>query len=83
LDIDINEGSFDNRYCIFHGEANEYSWQEPGDIIVFIQEVAHEVFKRKGADLLIEKEITIKEALTGFDLEIDKLDGSKLQIKSN
>jgi len=40
------------------------------------------VFKRKGADLLIEKEISLLESLCGCDFAIDFLDGSKLRIKS-
>ena len=34
----------------------------------------------KGADLLIEKEITLLEALTGVDFVVTHLDGSKLRI---
>lgn len=42
----------------------------------------HKTFKRKGADLLIEKEITLLEALTGVDFVITHLDGTKLRIKN-
>jgi DnaJ family protein A protein 2 len=38
---------------------------------------------RKGADLFIEKEITLLEALTGVDLVITHLDGRKIRIKNN
>jgi len=42
----------------------------------------HKVFKRKGADLLMEKEITLLEAVTGVDFVINHLDGSKLRVKN-
>jgi DnaJ family protein A protein 2 len=40
------------------------------------------VFKRKGADLMIEKEIPLIEALTGVDFVIKHLDGRKIRIKN-
>ena len=40
------------------------------------------MFKRKGADLLMEKEISLLEALTGIDFVLTHLDGRKLRIKN-
>jgi len=42
----------------------------------------HELFKRKGADLMIEKEITLLQALTGVDFILKHLDGRKIRIKN-
>jgi len=42
----------------------------------------HKTFKRQGADLIIEKDISLYEALTGLNFEINHLDGSKLKIKT-
>lgn len=42
----------------------------------------HKLFKRKGADLLIEKEISLLEALTGLDMCITHLDGSEKRIQN-
>jgi len=42
--------------------------------------VPHKVFERKGADLYIEKKITLLEALTGLTFEIAHLDGKKIKI---
>merc|ERR1711998_190783 len=39
-------------------------------------------FKRKGADLFIEMDISLVEALCGFQTEITHLDGRKLLIKT-
>ena len=38
----------------------------PGDLLVLVEEMSHEVYKRKGKDLLIAKQITLTEALCGF-----------------
>jgi DnaJ family protein A protein 2 len=51
-------------------------------VIIIVQEIANKTFKRKGADLLLEKEITLEQALTGVDFCITHLDGSKIRIKN-
>lgn len=43
----------------------------------------HKDFKRKGADLVIEKEITLLEALTGVNFVFTHLDGKKIRVKNN
>jgi len=40
------------------------------------------VFKRQGADLLMTKEITLVESLTGVDFILETLGGKKISIKS-
>lgn len=47
---------------------------------VFIEK--HKVFTRKGADLFVDKKITLLEALTGFNIEIKLLDNSMLKIST-
>merc|ERR1712038_1007027 len=42
----------------------------------------HAEFKRKGADLFVERKISLVEALCGFELEFTHLDGRKLLIKT-
>jgi len=67
---------------VFHGEADEFPGMEPGDVVIIVQEQPHQTFKRKGADLLLEKEITLAEALTGVDFVLTHLDGKKIRIKN-
>jgi len=43
----------------------------------------HKMFTRKGADLVIEKKITLLEALTGTSFIIKHLDGRKIKIESD
>jgi len=40
----------------------------------------HKMFKRKGADLMIDKEITLLEALSGVDFTFTHLDGRQVRI---
>lgn len=55
----IDKGSPDGAKYIFHGEADEHPDKEAGDVVFIVQEQKHETFKRKGADLLITKHITL------------------------
>lgn len=43
----------------------------------------HKDFKRKGADLVIEKEIPLLEALTGVNFIFTHLDGKKIRVQNN
>ena len=42
----------------------------------------HKIFTRKGADIYMEKKISLLEALTGFNFEIKLLDNSKVKIST-
>jgi len=59
IDADIDKGAPNNQAYTFYGEADEFPGAEPGDVIIIVQEQPHKLFKRKGADLLMEKEITL------------------------
>ena len=82
LEVTIDKGAPNGEKYVLHGEADEYPGIEPGDVIIQVVEQKHELFKRKGADLLIEKEITLIEALTGVDFVITHLDDRKIRIKN-
>lgn len=67
---------------MFHGESDAHPDKDPGDVVLVVNEQPHSLFKRKGADLLIEKEITLLESLTGVDFVVDFLDGSKFRVQT-
>jgi DnaJ family protein A protein 2 len=80
LTCEIDKGSPSGEQFTLHGEGDCVPDVEPGDVIVVIKVKEHPVFKRKGADLMIEKEITLLEALTGVDFSITHLDGREIRI---
>lgn len=82
LEVMIEKGMNHNQKIPFRGMADEKPNMEPGDVNFIIQEKEHEVFKRKGADLLITKTLSLNEALTGFEWIITHLDGREIVIKS-
>lgn len=67
---------------ILEGEADQVPDQEPGDIIFGLVQTEHETFRRAGADLSAEIEITLAECLCGFSRVImTHLDGRGLHIQ--
>lgn len=82
LEAEIDKGTPNGYQYTFHGEADEFPGTEPGDVVIVAQEQPHKRFKRKGADLLMEKNITLQEALTGVDFVMTHLDGTKIRIKN-
>jgi DnaJ-class molecular chaperone len=51
-----------------------------GDVYARIMIKKHDVFERRGADLLFIKEITLLEALTGVTTKITHLDGKEYTV---
>jgi DnaJ homolog subfamily A member 2 len=82
LEAVIDKGAPHGEKYIFHGESDEHPDKEPGDVVIVVNEQPHKLYKRKGADLLIEKEITLLESLTGVDFALEYLDGSKFRVQS-
>lgn len=83
LTVTVDKGTASGEKQVLHGEADDLPDMEPGDVVCIIYESGHKTFKRKGADLVINKEISLLEALTGVDFVITHLDGRKIRIKNN
>jgi len=54
---------------------------ETGDVIFVIQELPHDIFKRSGDDLIMERDISLIDALTGFSFEFKHLDERPVVIQ--
>lgn len=82
LEVHVGRGMKNNDKIVFHGMADEKPNTETGNINFIIQEKEHDLFTRKGADLMIRKTISLNEALCGFVFKITHMDGRELVIKS-
>ncbi len=80
LKVEVDKGAPNGEKYVIHGEGNEVPDVEPGDVLVQIVVKQHKAFMRKGADLAIDKEISLIEALTGVDFVVTHLDGRKIRI---
>ena len=82
LKILLDKGAPDGKRYTFEGESDEMPGYDPGDVIIEIRIKKHDKFERTGADLTMTTDISLLEALTGFQLLITHLDGRKVLISS-
>eukprot|EP00536_Pseudo-nitzschia_multiseries_P005043 jgi/Psemu1/318547/estExt_fgenesh1_pm.C_910003 len=82
LEVLVEKGMKHQQKIVFRGKADERPNMEAGNINFIVQEKEHPVFKRKGADLLVTKSLSLNEALCGFEWKIEHLDGRDLIVRS-
>lgn len=82
LELYIPRGSREGEKIVLAGEADQDpDDEEPGDIIFELTEVPHKTFNRAGEDLQAELEISLSEALTGFNrVVVTHLDGRGISL---
>jgi len=81
LDVKVERGMKKGERIVFKGEADEVPGQETGDVIFTLEEKPHPIFKRRGPNLEIRREINLLEALTGFKFLVEHLDGRKILVQ--
>lgn len=82
LEVEVGKGSPDGEQYTIHGEGDCVPDVEPGDVIAVVKIKEHKIFKRKGADLMMDKQISLLEALTGADFALTHLDGKQYRIQT-
>eukprot|EP00931_Biecheleriopsis_adriatica_P063829 TRINITY_DN38727_c0_g1_i1.p1 TRINITY_DN38727_c0_g1~~TRINITY_DN38727_c0_g1_i1.p1 ORF type:complete len:420 (+),score=109.94 TRINITY_DN38727_c0_g1_i1:92-1351(+) len=80
LQVFVEKGSPDGHKIVIHGKADEAPGCEPGDVVVVVRQQDHPRFLRREADLYLEAEISLIEALTGFRIVVPHLDGRSLVV---
>eukprot|EP01060_Flectonema_neradi_P011053 TRINITY_DN18113_c0_g1_i1.p1 TRINITY_DN18113_c0_g1~~TRINITY_DN18113_c0_g1_i1.p1 ORF type:complete len:409 (+),score=87.94 TRINITY_DN18113_c0_g1_i1:44-1228(+) len=82
FDITITPGMQEGDHFTFQGEGDEEpGCSLPGDVFVIIVNLKHDTFRRKGDHLLLSYELSLVEALCGFYLPLNHLDGRQLVIQ--
>lgn len=79
----IDAGMYSGDTIRFEGSGEQKLNQEPGDFIVVIFEVENKQFKRVGNDLHTTMEISLADALLGFNLPLKYIDGKNIDIQKN
>ncbi|KAL8542712.1 hypothetical protein ACS0TY_003550 [Phlomoides rotata] len=72
-----------NQKIVFPGECDEAPDTISGDMVFVLQQKEHPTFKRKSYDLYVEHDLSLREALCGFQFVLTHLDGRQLLIKSD
>jgi DnaJ-class molecular chaperone len=73
--VDVFKGVDHNEIIILREEGNSINDTCKGDVKVFININNDSQFIRRGLDLIMNKEISLKEALCGFSFEIKYVNG--------
>lgn len=81
LSLPIKPGYKAGTKIKFAKAGDELSSGDYQDVEFILEEKQHPKFVRKGDDLYVDVTIGLSEALTGFQREIETLDGRKVQIK--
>jgi len=81
IEQEVDKGCPNNEQYTITGEGDCVPDVEPGDVIVVVKVRNNKIYSRKGADLYMEKEISLLEALTGIDFTIMHLDGKIIRIQ--
>lgn len=81
--VQIPKGIDDNEMIVLRDKGNILSEECKGDIKIFIKVTNNSDFKRQGLDLILDKEITLKEALCGFSFELKYINGRSYTINNN
>ena len=81
--VTIPQGIDDNEMIILRDKGNVLNENVKGDVKIFVKITNESIFKRSGLDLIVEKNISLKESLCGFTYEIDYLNGKSYTLINN
>ncbi|KAI7850822.1 hypothetical protein BDC45DRAFT_487282 [Circinella umbellata] len=79
--LSIEKGMKNGQTTVLEEEGDEYPDAIPGDIIFTISTVPHPLFDRQGDNLYTTQQITLIEALVGFEKTLKHLDDSVITLK--
>lgn len=82
LEVHVDKGMRDDQKIVFAGEGDQEPDVPAGDIIVVLDEKKHPVFDRANDDLVMTMQLTLVEALCGFQKVVKTLDARDLVITS-
>jgi len=80
--VDVPKGIDDGEIIILSNQGNIADDNCKGDIKVYIKVNNNTIFERKGLDLFVEKQISLKESLCGFSFELKFLNDKVYTINN-
>ena len=81
--IPIPKGIDNNEIIVVKEKGNIISDELKGNIKVFIKIKSHDIFERRGIDLIFKKDISLKESLCGFKFNIQYFNNRGFTIDNN
>jgi curved DNA-binding protein len=81
INISIPPGIENGQQIRYEGMGdNSVAGIRPGDLIVNVRIAPHPIFQREGSNILVEKKISVWEAMVGGNVLIETLDKKTLNI---
>jgi DnaJ family protein A protein 2 len=81
--VTVPKGIDDNELIVLRDKGNILNEQCKGDLKIFVKIENDSMFTRAGLDLVLEKNITLKDALCGFSFEITYINGKSYTLNNN
>lgn len=82
LEIVIEKGAKKGDHQRFEGEGDQHpDMKVIGDVLILFAQKPHDLFHRVGTKLVVNHKISLRDALCGFELPIQHLDGRLINIK--
>lgn len=76
LEVEVPKGAFDGLRLKVQGKGEAGERGGPsGDLYVFVHTKPHEIFERRGSDIIVELPISFAQAALGDKVEVPTLDG--------
>jgi len=83
VDVYVPPGVKDGDKITLTQEGHDLPDMPTGDVIVVLKVKSHRLYQRRGADLAMSKELTLVEALCGYNFCINSIEsGEWLRVKS-
>ncbi|KAG8465859.1 hypothetical protein KFE25_005429 [Diacronema lutheri] len=79
--VPVPPGIEQGERIVLRGEGNAEPGLRPGDLVLVVRELAHATYRRQGPHLVAELDVSLREALGGFERPLRRLDGGTLRVR--
>lgn len=80
LDVQVEKGMKTGEHITFPHMAEQRPGMLPGSVVLTLKTTKHTKFERRGDDLHMDMQVTLRESLLGWTQTIRHLDGHKVEI---
>jgi DnaJ-class molecular chaperone len=81
--VTIPPGMDESDALLLKGRGNIINEDVKGDVRVNIKIINNTIFKRQGLDLILQRKISLKEALCGFKIDIHHINGKVFSLNNS
>ncbi|KAL7710120.1 chaperone protein DNAj [Lotmaria passim] len=81
--VEIPAGVPSNVTLVVRGEGGTIPGCPPADMHLHVEVSPHHVFQRRGNDLVVNRDVTLQEALLGLHMPLKMLDGRTVNVETS